>query len=997
MRQTLYSVVLVVMCLFFRTQAQTFSPYNLFVQSYNQETGLPGPEVYCGAQDHQGFLWFGTRSGVCRYDGVNFSLVLPLSDQLKSWRIESIVSDNEQGVIVSYMNPAEINARRQRFVLNTQTFELKPLAQSYVLPFADTLVNAVYNLNDTALGFLVNAKQKIWHYTPGRGFTKKYSHNKQLAAWKAESRNVNHIFEGSDFLFVNWLSWRTIMVNEDTLVQTPGIEHHSIAAQKNGALLYRFDSINRRIGISLLFEKSGRLTPYPLLGTEVLQYEGSFISRFINCDNDYSTIFQSDHGKTVFYNTEWGLVNVFDNAYFNSSQPVLNHYFRDRSGVYWLCTSKGLTRLIITKRLFRSHFNYSPSFKIGNNSARGIYADNDLLCVNMFDVMAIKRGKDTTLVSKRNNYGLLYTEEGLWNGSFELRYHEFKTGKTEIKARSLNSEIWALYQLKKNEILLGCTNGLGLYSISANTITPITNAAFPRPKFIYKFFRNTSNDLWAVADNGIYVLNELGQIIDYYGQDAGPPRRKLPFSSIRDVYADKAGVYWIATNGQGLCRWNLTTHTFKYFGVENGFLSNVIYAIQEDEFNNLWLSTDYGLVRFNKSNGFIKTYTEKDGITSNEFNRSSQFKDKHGRIYFGGMNGVTSFDPADFARDTAQINFDFRISSMQWFNTRNGELEMILPKYLKSQSLLLNADIDYVTIAFALLDFGRGSPHYAYKIDGFDRQWNSIRENYIRLSNLPAGNYHLLIKAQTSNGYWNKSQIVIPITVIPPFYKTWWFITLLFVAGLLAVGGIIYLRLRQRIHQLQRMNELRVRLASDLHDEVGGLLNKSAMQSELAKEKVDQDVRPILDKIAENCRLAMSSMRDIMWNLDARNDNSSNLVDRIREYAQMMLNEQYDYELDIQGLENKKLRPEVRQSIYLIYKEAVNNIIKHTKGGRVRIRLELADNKVHMVIYNESAFVENEFSTGQGLKNMRMRAEKVKGTFSIVLNNGVEITVIIPV
>ncbi len=193
------------------------------------------------------------------------------------------------------------------------------------------------------------------------------------------------------------------------------------------------------------------------------------------------------------------------------------------------------------------------------------------------------------------------------------------------------------------------------------------------------------------------------------------------------------------------------------------------------------------------------------------------------------------------------------------------------------------------------------------------------------------------------------------------------------------------------------MNDLRVKLASDLHDEVGGLLNKSAMQSELAKSKVNQEVRPILDKIAENCRQAMSSMRDIMWNLDARNDNITNLFDRIREYAQMMLTEQYDYELEISGLENKVIQPEVRQSVYLIYKEAVNNIIKHTRGGKVSIRLFHQNNHLHLVIFNESSFVENEFSTGQGLRNMRMRAERVKGTFEIKLEKGVEISVTIPV
>lgn len=978
--------------------AQNQNVFMRSAQSYNQEDGLPGPEVYCGVQDEQGFLWFGTRAGIVRYDGVNFKLIKHNRDELSGWRIENLVCDNEGALLISYTNPATTNSLRKRFVLNTGNFEIMKFTDYFKqLPFPDSLITAVFKGYNNKLGFLVNLPDKFWSYSVKTGFEKRYQQNKAFRNFNIGSRNMNHIFEGPDFLFINWLSWHTVMLNKDTMVKLPGIEHHSIASQQNGCLVYKFDSVNRKIGKAFYFDKSGTLSPFPFFKNNDLLYEGNHLSKFVNCDNDNTCVFQTENGETVYYDRELGLTPVFDQSSTNSSQAVLNHYFKDRSGVYWLCTSKGLSKLILGKKRFTNHFNIGANFKTNNNSVRGIYANKNLFCANLFDMIVVQKGRDTLLIPKHNNYGLLYSDTGLWLGSFELRYHDFKTKQTNIIAQSQSNEIWSLFPLSKNRLLLGCTGGLDEYTIATKTIKSLFNPKFPKPFFVYKIYNTPSNELWAIADNGIFVLNQEGVIVDYYGYKSNTPKHQLPFPSIRDVYADKQGIYWVATNGQGLCRWNRTTHTFKFLGIENGFLSNVIYGIQEDDFDNLWLSTDYGLVKFNKETGFIKTYTEKDGIGSNEFNRSSQFKDAAGRIYFGGMNGVTSFDPREFAKDTSSINFDFRISSMLWYNKAKGEEENVLPDFMKRGELAIEPNIDYVTLSFALLDFGLGSPHYAYKIEGLDKQWNSIRENYVRLSNLPYGSFKLWIKAQTSSGYWNNSMICVPLIVEPPFYKTWWFVLLLFLGAVAIIGGIIYLRLRQRINQLQRMNDLRVKLASDLHDEVGGLLNKSAMQSELAKSKVNQEVRPILDKIAENCRQAMSSMRDIMWNLDARNDNITNLFDRIREYAQMMLTEQYDYELEINGLENKVILPEVRQSVYLIYKEAVNNIIKHTRGGRVSIRLFYQHNHLHLVIYNESTFVENEFSTGQGLRNMRMRAERVKGTFELRFEKGVEISVTIPV
>ena len=323
--------------------AQNQTVFNRSIQSYNQEDGLPGPEVYCGVQDEQGFLWFGTRAGIVRYDGVNFKLIKHQRDELSGWRIENLVCDNEGALLISYTNPATTNGLRKRFVLNTGNFEIMKFTEYYTqLPFPDSLITAVFKGYNNKLGFLVNQADKFWSYSTKTGFEKRYPQNKAFRKFNIGSRNMNHIFEGPDFLFINWLSWHTVMLNKDTMVKLPGIEHHSIASQQNGCLVYKFDSVNRKIGKAFYFDKSGSLSPFPFFKNYEMLYMGNYVSKFVNCDNDHSCIFQTENGETVYYDRELGLTPVFDQSSINSSQAVLNHYFKDRSGVYWLCTSKGL-------------------------------------------------------------------------------------------------------------------------------------------------------------------------------------------------------------------------------------------------------------------------------------------------------------------------------------------------------------------------------------------------------------------------------------------------------------------------------------------------------------------------------------------------------------------------------------------------------------------------------------------------------------------------------
>ncbi len=992
-----YLLLLLHFTIVFWIRAQENS-YSVNKTLYTQEDGLPSSEVACGVQDQRNFLWFATRNGLCRFDGINFDFVPTQQEELKTWTIESLVTDDKESIIITYANPTQNNAARKRLVLNTITYQLTTLNEHFVnMTFADTTILAIYKAQNNELGFLLKNPFSVWHYNPKWGFKQHFKNNTALKNWAYLNYNVQDVFETSNMLLLGWRGLKTMLVNKDKVFDFTSTPNYFLSVHDTGVSVFSYDHTTRRITDTRNLNANGQLIPHCTYGkNSILNYKDGYLTFAFCSDNDNSSILNYSNNVILLYNKNYGKFNVFANLTNNSFTPKVLSYFKDNNGLYWICTSKGVVKLKISKNRFVKHFNQTANFHTASHSTRGIYANNQLFCANLLDMAIIATKNDTTIIRKGSNYSLMYTDTGLWIGAFDIRFYDFKTKRYRLETKSKSNEIWSLFQLDKNKLLLGCTSNLDIYDISHNTILTYANKGFPKPVFVYKFFKNPNGEIWAIADNGIFVLSNKGLIIDYYGYLTIEKDHHLPFASLRDLFIDKDGMYWIATNGEGLCKWNRQANSFQFYDITKNFPSNVIYGIQEDSFGNLWISSDFGLIKFNKRSEFVKTYTVKDGITDNEFNRASQFKSDNGTIYFGGVNGVTSFHPSEFASDTAQINFGFYITSCIWYNKIQNTTQNITANVIRKNEIIIHPEIDYFMLTFSLLNYEVGIRHYAYKIEGLDNDWNYITENKLRFSNLPYGKYKLYIKAKTANGSWNSHQIELLLSVETPFYKTWWFIILAFITSILILGLLFFVRLRQKLKYLEHTNLLRVKLASDLHDEVGGLLNKSAMQSEIAKSIVNEEAKPILDKIAYNCRQAMSSMRDIMWNLDARNDSIEHLLDRIREYAQNMLGENYDYEVDIRAMENTNILPEKRQAIYLIVKEGINNILKHSKKGKVKISLFLQNKTVHLVIFSESPFIKNEFSTGQGLKNMQMRTEKVKGTFELNLENGVKIIVNMP-
>ena len=167
------------------------------------------------------------------------------------------------------------------------------------------------------------------------------------------------------------------------------------------------------------------------------------------------------------------------------------------------------------------------------------------------------------------------------------------------------------------------------------------------------------------------------------------------------------GIFWMATNGEGLYRWDRKANAFQQFNIASGFPSDVLYRIEPDEYDNLWISSDYGLIRFNKRTFSVNTYTTADGISHNEFNRTSSFKAKDGRLFFGGLDGVNAFNPKDFITDTNTLNVPLRIIAFNQFVGSQNKLVNKTNELLSTSQIMLAPNDQFFTLEFQLLDFAK--------------------------------------------------------------------------------------------------------------------------------------------------------------------------------------------------------------------------------------------------------------------------------------------------
>jgi signal transduction histidine kinase/streptogramin lyase len=532
-------------------------------------------------------------------------------------------------------------------------------------------------------------------------------------------------------------------------------------------------------------------------------------------------------------------------------------------------------------------------------------------------------------------------------------------------------------------------NILRKYEKRARSIISYTQADHPRD--VNVFYEDRRGRLWIGTHHGLHQFHHGKETFSRYAHDPANSN-SLGHDYIKTIFEDGAGNLWIGTT-HGLNKFNSETETFTRYHEKDGLPNAFIYGILGDDRGNLWMSTNRGLSRFNPVAEKFRNYDLKDGLQSYEFNTGAYHRSKiTGEMFFGGINGLNIFHP-DSVCDEEYLP-PIVLTDFKKFD---------LPVQLEADiadldAIQLDYEEDVFSFEFAALDYTHPEKNqYAYMLEGFDHDWVYCgARRFARYTNLDPGDYTFRVKGSNHDGVWNEQGASIKITIVPPFWMTWWFRALASIFVLSAVAGIVgyvsTFRARKKFEEYERQQALqreRERISKDIHDELGANLTKIAIISEIAKNEAGHSsvLQSNLDKIAETARATIDSMSEIIWAINPQNNTLDNLSAYLRKCAAAVFEmTPVHYHLDFPEIvPNYPISAEFRRHIFMVVKEALHNVVKHARASEVEMKLISNNHTLEILVKdNGQGFVLETLSRhGNGLPNMSNRMQEVGGKFEI--------------
>ena len=635
-----------------------------------------------------------------------------------------------------------------------------------------------------------------------------------------------------------------------------------------------------------------------------------------------------DNGNSLWIGTYKGGLNKFNlvtkkYSYFthkNNFNSISGNHVRavtgDKYNTLWVGTySNGLNRFVPgINKWYTYRYNPNNFNSLGSDQIQAVYISSDsILWVGTFG-----GGLCKTIIPK--------------NPAAKLKFERFEHDPANPKSISDN-RIYVIYKDQKSKMWIGTFGGLNLFDLKTNSFT----------RYVHKF-----RDKSSLSDNRVISIS-------------------------RNI----KGNLLVGTYGGGLNVLDTLTGKFKRFMYEDGLTSDAVYSILKDKKQNLWISTDNGLFRYDQINNRFTHYDEQDGIQSKEFSGGAYFKNKAGEMFFGGIKGINYFYPDSIKED----NFipPVVITSIS-----------VLGKKLKGERkrLKLNYNQNFLTFRFASLDFYKPRKNiYKYKLVGLDDKWHTANANYrsVSYTNLSPGDYIFKVRGTNSDGFWTDKESSVFITILSPFWLRWWFI----LSMILIIGGMITYFINQKIKHLVAMEKLKTKLSADLHDNIGAGLTEISILSELVTNDIKKNSGKAKDRltvISELSRSLIDNMSDIVWVVNPKRDSLHDLIVRLKDsYNDILRERNIKFRItNLESIKSVKLPLEYKQNLFLILKEALNNSLKHSRGNEILMEIEIVKNFLKISISdNGKGFEYNKIFNGNGLKNMKRRAKIINGTLEI--------------
>lgn len=516
----------------------------------------------------------------------------------------------------------------------------------------------------------------------------------------------------------------------------------------------------------------------------------------------------------------------------------------------------------------------------------------------------------------------------------------------------------------------------------------------PDASFVEDMTFESNGRIWlATTEDGLKRVDPASGKAESFRHDPADPSSLGGQGGVA-LLVDGQGTLWVGTTS-GLDRLLDDGRHFAHVLGPEDLPSSTVLSILEGP-RRLWLSTNRGLVSVDKEiarrhrgpgtlpEGALTVWTRQEGVENLEFNRGANYRDDAGRFYFGGDRGITHFLPETIVPSTYRP--PLRLDTLTLFDYRGRRQVRPLP----GEEVEIGPRVTSFTVELATIDFtAQPGNLFALRLVGVDPDWIDLgSRRSVTYAGVSPGRYVLQGRVSNADGIWNTETLEVQLNVIPPFYRTLWFYAVVVASLAMALLGLGVLltrhRYRRQLRQLQIENqraEDRRRISRDLHDELGAGLTHIVLTSERGIRQPERGSET-LQRVADGARQLIDGIREIIWSIDPEQDRLDRLSTRLRGTVAEML-EAAEIRADLDFPDNPAKRavsPQLRRNVSLMVREAVHNAVRHAQARRVSVQMRHREGEITLHIVDDGrGFDPNAVHDGQGLRNLRTRAQAVGG------------------
>jgi ligand-binding sensor domain-containing protein/signal transduction histidine kinase len=844
-------------------------------------SGLSQNHIMCILQDNRGFMWFGTRDGLNKYDGYTFTIYK--SDKADSTSISNnfiagIVEDSK-GVIWVATRGGGLNRydkEKDRFTrYKHDPKNNNTLSSDLVTGLSKDSRDNLWVCTEEGLNYFEPAKNSFHHFAQKN----KLVENAQCVL---EDDNKN--------IWVGTYSGGLHMMDKKSGTFTSFVHDpknkQSIAANNIVSL---FEDSKQRLwigtrggGLDLLDRNTGKFRHFRHDANNPNSIPANVVAA-LGEDRDGNIWIGTENGGLSIYDPVKGLFYLYQNDLIDNksiSHNSIYSIYTDAYGSMWVGTFAGGVNIFNKDASRFAHYKHTSSVNsLSNNnvlsmmesSTGKIWIGTDGGGLNLFDPGTRNfrhfRHQKNNPNSICGDYVLSVCEDSkgnLWIGTwadgitvFDPRKNTYRHFKHDpsVPSSLSNNNVWVIFEDREKNIWIGTYNGgLNLYDPVTGSFTRFDGGSGNMgSKQIHSITDDSKGNLWISTDGGgLLQFNKQTRVFTTYLHK--DDSNSLSDNRVTYVYEDNKNNLWINTM-VGLNYFDTKTKRFTNYYTSDGLPNNVIFGLLEDK-GKLWLSTNRGLSCFDPGTGKFRNFGTQDGLQSYEFKMRAFCKSRSGMFYFGGINGFNEFLPAsivDNPFDPPMILTDFQVLNKKVSIGKNVTEPYALEKHIsETREITLPYSSSVISFEFASLSFSAPEKkQYAYMLEGFDKDWNIAGTKRIATyTNLDPGKYIFKVKGMDNEGNWSSQIVSVKLTIIPPFWLTWWFR----ISVVLVVAGCVFFFYRRRIDFVRSqaaLLEQKVKQQTAQLEQLNEEEHKARLSAEEARQETDQANKDLARKNIE--------------------------------------------------------------------------------------------------------------------------------------------------